>query len=124
MKDTVIHAGFGIFFAPVGIAAATAGYSQTSTYSPGNATGAVTVGPAAYLTNPFSSGVLLPTGNTLGPLTNLGSAFTGSSTYAFTTGLQDFQKRVPFVDQYSLDVEHQFPRRRAGEDWLLRCTCP
>lgn len=107
-KDTVVHAGFGIFFAPVGIAAATTGYSQTSTYSPGNAAGAATVGPNAYLTNPFSGGVLLPTGNTLGPLTGIGSSFTGSSTYAFTTGLQDYAKRYPFVEQYSLDVQHQF----------------
>ena len=106
-KDTVIHAGYGVFFAPVGIAAATTGYSQTSTYAPGNAV-AATPGPNAYLTNPFSTGVLLPTGNTLGPLTGIGSSFTGSSTYAFTTGLQDYAKRFPFVEQYSLDVEHQF----------------
>jgi hypothetical protein len=109
MKNTVVHAGFGVFFAPVGIAAATAGYSQTSTYSPGNATGSVAAGSGAYLTNPFSSGVLLPTGNTLGPLTNIGSAFTGSSSYTFTTGLQSYTKRYPFVEQYSLDVQHQLP---------------
>jgi hypothetical protein len=109
MKNTVIHAGFGVFFAPVGIAAATTGYSQTSTYAPGNATGAVTPGPNAYLTTPFSSGVLLPTGNSLGSLTGIGSAFTGSSTYAFSTGLQDYAKRYPLVEQYSLDVERQLP---------------
>lgn len=109
IKDTVVHAGFGIFFAPVGIAAATTGYSQTSTYSPGNATGAVAVGSSAYLASPFSSGVLQPTGNTLGALTGIGSSFTGSSTYAFTTGLQDYGKRFPFVEQYSLDVQRQLP---------------
>jgi len=108
MKNTVVHAGFGVFYAPVGIASATTGYSQTSTYSPGNAV-AATPGQNAYLTNPFPSGVLLPTGNTLGALTGIGSAFTGSSTYAFTTGLQDYQKRFPFVEQYSLDVEHELP---------------
>ena len=107
-KNTVIHAGYGIFFAPVGIAAATTGYSQTTTYAPGNATGSVVAGPAAFLSNPFPSGVLQPTGNTLGPLTGIGSSFTGSSTYAFTTGLQDYNKRYPFVMQYSLDVQHQF----------------
>ena len=109
-KDTVIHAGFGVFYAPVGIAAATTGYSQTSTYSPGNATGPATVGANAYLSAPFASGVLLPTGNTLGALTGIGSSFTGSSTYAFTTGLQDFAKRYPLVEQYSLDVQHQFKK--------------
>lgn len=108
MKDTVVHAGFGVFFAPVGISAATTGYSQTSTYAPGVATGPVAVGSSAYLTNPFSGGVLEPTGNSLGALTGIGSAFTGSSTYAFTSGLQDYAKRFPFVEQYSLDIEHQF----------------
>ena len=109
MKDTVIHAGFGVFFSPVGLAAATTGYSQTSTLSQTNATGAATPGPNAYLTTPFPGGVLQPTGSSLGPLTNIGSAFTGSSTYVFTTGLQDYQKRFPLVDQYSLDVERQLP---------------
>ncbi len=108
-RDTVVHAGFGVFFAPVGIAAATSGYSQPSSYSPGSAV-AATPGTNAYLSNPFPSGVALPTGSSLGALTNLGQPFTGSSTYAFTTGLQDDQKRVPFVDQYSLDVQHQFPK--------------
>jgi hypothetical protein len=108
-SKTVIHAGFGMFYAPVGIAAATTGYSQTSTYAPGNATGPVATGANAYLTNPFSSGVLLPTGNTLGPLTNVGSAFTGSSTYAFTTGLQSYRKHFPLVEQYSLDLQQEFP---------------
>ena len=107
LKDTVIHAGYGVFFAPVGISAATTGYSQTSTYSPGNASAPVTPGPNAYLTNPFPAGVLQPTGNTLGPLTGIGSSFTGSSTYAFTTGLQDYAKRYPFVEQYSLDIQQQ-----------------
>jgi hypothetical protein len=106
---TVVHAGFGMFYAPVGIAAATTGYSQTSTYAPGNATGPVTAGPGAYLTNPFSTGVLLPTGSALGPLTNIGSAFTGSSTYAFTTGLQSYRKHFPLVEQYSLDVQQELP---------------
>lgn len=104
-----IHAGYGVYFAPIGIAAATTGYSQTSTYSPGNATTGVGVGTAAYLSNPFPSGLLQPTGNTLGPLTGLGSSLTGSSTYAFTTGLQDFHKRFPLVEQYSLDIQQEMP---------------
>ena len=108
-KKTVVHAGYGVFFAPVGIAAATTGYSQTSTYSPGNASGPAAVGSGSYLSNPFPSGLLQPTGNSLGVLTGLGSSLTGSSTYAFTTGLQDFKKRFPLVEQYSLDVERQLP---------------
>jgi hypothetical protein len=105
----VIHAGFGMFYAPVGIAAATAGYSQTTTLAQSNATTAVAAGPNGYLTNPFPTGVLLPTGSSLGPLTNIGSSFTGSSTYTFTTGLQGYRKHFPLVEQYSLEVEQQLP---------------
>jgi len=108
-SKTVIHAGFGMFYSPVGIAAATAGYSQTTTLAQANATTAVAAGPNAYLTNPFPGGVLLPTGSSLGPLTNIGSSFTGSSTYTFTTGLQSYRKHFPLVEQYSLDVEQQMP---------------
>jgi trimeric autotransporter adhesin len=108
-KDMVIHAGYGIFYAPVGIAAATNGYSQTSTLAQVNATGPTTVGSSAYLSNPFPGGLLQPTGNSLGALTSIGSSLTGSSTYAFTTGLQDFNKRFPFVEQYSVDLEQQLP---------------
>ncbi len=109
LKDTVLHAGFGVFYSPVGIAAATTGFSQTTTLAQANATGAVAPGANAYLTNPFSSGVLQPTGSSLGPLTNIGSAFTGSSTYTFTTGLQSYRKRFPLVEQYSLDLQQEFP---------------
>ena len=108
-SKTVFHAGFGMFYAPVGIAAATAGYSQTTTLAQSNTTGAVAAGTNGYLTNPFSTGVLLPTGNTLGPLTGVGSAFTGSSTYTFTTGLQSHRKHFPLVEQYSVDMQQQFP---------------
>ena len=120
----VIHGGYGVFFAPVGIAAATTGYSQTSTYSPGNATGPVATGNTAYLTSPFASGLLRPTGNSLGPLTGIGSSFTGSSTYAFTTGLQDFGKRYPFVEQYSFNIEQEFPRDSTCAHRLFRRPRP
>jgi hypothetical protein len=113
LKSAVIHAGYGVFFAPVGLAAATNGYSQGSSYAPGNATTGVADGPNAYLTNPFTNGgtstVLQPTGNSLGPLTGLGGAFTGTTTYVFATGVQDRTKRFPFVEQYSVDLEQQMP---------------
>lgn len=108
-KTAVVHAGFGIFYSPVGIAAATTGYSQTTTLAQANATSAVAAGTNAYLSNPFPGGVLQPTGSSLGPLTNIGSSFTGSSTYTFTTGLQSYRKHFPLVEQYSLDVEQMFP---------------
>jgi hypothetical protein len=104
MKDTVVHAGFGLFYAPVGIAPETAGYSQVTSYAPGNATGPAAVGTNAYLSNPFSSGgasvLLQPTGNTLGPLTGVGGSL----------AVQDTKRQVSYVEQYSLDIQRQLPK--------------
>jgi hypothetical protein len=73
---TVVRAGFGVFYAPTGLAANIPGYSQTSSYQPATAVSApVPVGTAAYLSNPFSGGaaVLQPSGNSLAYLTGLAS---------------------------------------------------
>jgi hypothetical protein len=108
LPRTVIHAGYGLFYSPVGITTgATAGYSQSSSYTPGNATTAVTAGPGAYLSNPFSTGVVTPTGNTLGSLTSIGSSL-GSTTV--TSDIQGFGRRYPSVQQYSIDVQTELPK--------------
>jgi len=102
LPKTVVHAGFGFFYAPLGIVAANAGYSQVTSYAPGNTTAPVTVGSASYLANPFTSNgasvLLQPTGNTLGPLTGVGGAI---------ASLADFRRQYPLVEQYSLDVQQQ-----------------
>lgn len=110
MRNTVVHAGFGLFYAPVGISPATAGYSQVTTYSPGNTTAALPVGSAACLSAPFvgnncNVGLLQPSGNSLGVLTSFGSSIgsTGSA------GVPDFKRGYPWVEQYMLDVERQLP---------------
>ncbi len=106
-KNTVFHAGYGVFYAPVAIATgATAGYSQVSTYSPGKTTTALATGQNSYLSNPFATGVLLPTGNTLGPLTGIGGPL-GSTTIA--SAVQEFGRRYPFMQQYSVDVQQHLP---------------
>jgi trimeric autotransporter adhesin len=109
-NNTVVHAGFGIFYAPVGISPETAGYSQITTYSPGNTTSTLPVGSAACLSAPFvgnncNIGLLQPSGNTLGPLTSIGSSI-GSTSAA---GALAFKRQYPYVQQYMMDIERQLP---------------
>jgi hypothetical protein len=101
-----VRGGFGIFYAPVGVSAYNPGYTQASSYAPGNVSAALTaaqVGVGGYLSNPFSGGtngsLLQPSGNTLGYLTSVGSSIS----------VNDFRRRAPFVEQYSVDVQQQLP---------------
>ena len=110
MNNTVVHLGFGLFYAPVGITPETAGYSQITTYSPGNTSTALPVGSSACLSAPFvgnncNVGLLQPSGNSLGALTSFGSSI-GSAT---TPGALDFKRAYPYVQQYMMDIERQLP---------------
>jgi hypothetical protein len=106
-RDTVLQAGFGVFYAPEAVSPFNAGYSQTSTYSPGTGgnvtapTAVSAIGSGAYLSNPFSTAgsIIPPSANTLGNLTALGS----------TISVVDFNRKDPLVEQYSARVEHQLP---------------
>lgn len=51
------------------------------------------------MSNPFGSQLLAPTGTSLGPLTGVGGAIT----------VPAFHLGYPLVEQYSVDVEHEFP---------------
>lgn len=111
----VVHGGFGLFYAPVGLAFVAQGYSQstTSVISSTTPSAAVPVGGASYLSQPFASGpqypngvslfsngFIQPSGNTLGPLTGAGSSL-GT--------LPDLTRRFPVVQQYSFDVQQDLP---------------
>ena len=105
-KGTVVRGGFGIFYAPLGIAAYTEGFSQDSSYASGNITAPLAttqLGSGAYLSSPFSGGtngsIVQPSQNSLGLLTSIGS----------TVSVVDFKRRFPFVEQYSLDIQHELP---------------
>ena len=101
----VFHGGFGVFYAPVGLAFAGSGYAQTTSYSP---TAPITgvfnaVGTSSFLSNPFPTGFVAPSGNTLGNLTGVGSAL------PLTGTLASFQRRYPLVQQYSADIQQDLP---------------
>ncbi len=96
---TTIRGGWGMFYAPTIFstdATIAPGYNQATTYvasNNGNST------PANSLSNPFPNGILQPVGNTLGPLTAIGSTFNFLN-QSRTTGL---------VQQFSFDIQRELP---------------
>ena len=100
--DTVVHGGFGVFYAGIPLSSASTGFSQTTSYAPGNATSALAsnqTGANAWLSNPFGSTLLQPSGTSLGNLTGVGQSIT----------VPAFHLYYPLVQQYSVDVEKQLP---------------
>ena len=95
---TVVCGGYGIYWAPSFFSFQnTIGYSQTTsiiTSTDGN------FHPAANLSNPYPSGLLQPTGNTLGGLSGIGQAITVFSPTSQSAG---------YVQEYSLEVQRQAP---------------
>jgi trimeric autotransporter adhesin len=95
---TVIRGGYGIYWAPGFFNFQNAiGYSQTTsivTSTNNNYT------PAASLNNPYPSGLLQPTGNTLGGLSGIGQAISVFSPTAESAG---------YVQEYSLEVQREVP---------------
>ncbi len=92
----VIRGGYGIYWAPGFFSFQnTIGYSQTTSIvssTDGN------FHPAATLENPYPSGLLQPTGNTLGGLSGIGQAITVFSPSSQSAG---------YVQEYSLEVQRQ-----------------
>jgi hypothetical protein len=91
---TVLRAGFGIIYFNTLESPIATGYSQTTSYN--NYT---TSAPLNSLSNPFPSGVTLPTGNSLGLATSLGQNVT----------FVDPNHVQPKSTQYSASVQQQFP---------------
>ncbi|MGO9939878.1 MAG: carboxypeptidase regulatory-like domain-containing protein [Terracidiphilus sp.] len=97
MLKTVARAAYGIYFLPTTgdwVRLSDSGYSSQTAYL-ATTNGALT--PSGSLSNPFPSGIVLPTGSTLGALTGLGTTIAGNS-----------RRLVPgYAEQYSIDVERQ-----------------
>jgi hypothetical protein len=110
---TVVHGGFGVFYAAVPLATTstsaittgtvgTTGFSQTTNYNTSNVTAALTsseTGSSSWLSNPFNSTLLQPSGTSFGNLTGVGSSI----------AVPSFKLGYPFVEQYSADLEKQLP---------------
>jgi hypothetical protein len=96
---TVIRGGYGIYQAPwnyqfVGSANyGQVGYSQNTFMVQGQ------FFPTTTLTNPFPSGVVQPRGNALGVLEGYGTQIE----------FIDQDKKAPYVQQYSFDVNRELP---------------
>ena len=95
---TILRGGYGLFWAPLSFSLQSAfGYTATTTYVSSNDGGAT---PANSLSNPFPTGVLQPSGNTLGLLAGVGGQnITAPSDTARSTR----------VHQYSLDIQRELP---------------
>jgi hypothetical protein len=72
-SKTVIRSGYGIFYDIDRRSALQTGFSQTTTLTASNDTGQTYI---ASMENPFPSGLLTPSGSSLGSNTNVGSSFT------------------------------------------------
>jgi hypothetical protein len=97
---TVIRGGYGIYQAPWNYQAigsqnyGNIGYSQNTFMTQGQ------FRPTATLTNPFPSGVVQPHGNALGLLEGYGTNI---------EGFIDQDKKAPYVQQYSFDINRELP---------------
>ncbi len=92
--NTVIRAGFGIIFFDTIESPYSTGFSQSTSYS--NWTGSA---PLNSATNPFPTGVALPTGNTLGLGTGLGQSI----------NFNDQTHVQPRAAEYTLNIQQQLP---------------
>ncbi len=96
--NTVVRAGFGIIFFNTLETPFSSGFSQSTSYT--YAPSAPSNGTAVNLeTNPFPSGVTLPSGNTLGLETALGQS----------VNFNDQRHVQPRTADYTLNVQQQFP---------------
>src|SRR5581483_6688697 len=132
LKNTVIRAGYGIFFAPsyreAGATIGNQGFSAVTDYNgiPNGLT------PSLYISNPFPNGFNPIVGSSLGLLTGLGSTFetpiTGDNKVAYMQNW-DFEIQQQLPGNLLVDVAyvgtHGVHLNESGEnDWNLNQLPP
>lgn len=101
-ENTVLRGGFGTFYSVTFQTGGANGFSTTTAYVASNDNNLT---PANGLGNPFPGGILAPTGNSLGLATLLGQGFT----------FADPDRTIPKVYNYSLALQHLFPKNTLVE---------
>lgn len=100
-KDTVVRAAYGVYYAPyinaAGAPQGNYGFSATTTYT-GTPNGVSP--PFDFLSNPFPTGVNLPTGSSLGLLTGVGSSVSAEVAS---------NNKVGYTQNWELDIQRQLP---------------
>jgi hypothetical protein len=102
-SNTVVRAGYGLFWAPWNYGTTQHGQVGFSRSTSLNQTSAESDVPITTLDNPFPTGLQQPIGSSLGLLTGVGG----------TVNFIDQTKGSPRVHQYSADVQRELPGHMA-----------
>jgi hypothetical protein len=95
-KNTVIRGGFGTNYSVTFQTGGNTGFSSNTGYIASNDAGLT---PASTLLNPFPTGIIQPTGSSLGLATQLGQGFS----------FADPNRTIPKIYNYSLAIQQQLP---------------
>jgi hypothetical protein len=95
-KNTVVRGGFGVNYSVTFQTGGNTGFSSSTGYISSNDAGLT---PATTLTNPFPTGIIQPTGSSLGLATQLGQGFS----------FADPSRTIPKVYNFSLAIQQQLP---------------
>jgi len=104
-SKTVVRGGYGMFWAPFNYpipSTSNNNYGQVG-FTQNTVVPQASPIPTVTLDNPFPSGVVRPSGNTLGALSGAGT----------TISFVDQNRKAPRVQQYSIDVQRQLPDNMA-----------
>lgn len=99
MPRTVLRGGYGIYYLPQAEFGGSTGFSVTTPLIATIGGGAQQFIPATTLLNPFPSGLVMPTGASLGLLTQAGTDIIFNLP----------SRRIPRVHQFSFGVQHELP---------------